>query len=378
MKLLILGSKEYPLGANTDDPMPSGGIEVYTENLVKELQKYEIDIKLISRRFRGIPPHENEGNLDVFRVPWLNGFVLRNPTFNLCAFLKALTLDFDVILGNGPVASFFGLILSRFKNARILIRPAGVAFVQPQYNNPLKRLLYRLERFVYSRGDVIIFLSKEEKNEFYRKLGFLPEKYVIIPTGVNVSDFRISKSMKIVEEFGLNGKTVITFVGRLIETKGVKYLIEAIDLLKENDIKVIIVGSGPDLKRHKDQARSMNLQEKVVFAGFRRDISEILSVTDIFVLPSLSEGLPIALLEAMASGCACVVTDIGLPVKDMENGLVVPSKDPAGMAKGINKLLDDSLLRKDIGSNARAYIEINHSWHKAAKSYMQLFQDLRK
>lgn len=378
MRVLILGSKEYPMGTNTGDPCPSGGIEVYTENLINELLNFDVEVSIISRRFAGAPEYERVQNLHIYRVPWIKGHLLRNPTFNFISFVKAMSLDYDVILCNGPISSFFGVLLSKLKKRPIIMCPSGIAWVQPQYNVILKKLLRQLEIFTYSHGDCIVFLSKQDQFQFEKKLGFLPQHSDVIPTGVNLSDFNNPLSWSRIDEFGLQGSRVITFVGRLIEVKGVNYLIDAINLVKSNDYKLLIVGSGTECEHLLKQTESLGLQDKIIFTGFRTYIPEILSITDIFVLPSLSEGLPIALLEAMAAGCACIVTDIGLPVENLVTGLVVSPKNPPEIADAIDALLEDPALMEYLGNNARAYVEENHSWKNVGTEYMQLFQRLHQ
>ena len=376
MKLLILGSKEYPMGTNADDPLPSGGIETYTDNLIRELVKYDMSINVITRLFCRTEKYERFDNLEIHRVKWLQGPMFRNPTFNLNSFIKAMTLESDIVLSCGPVASFFNIILRQIKGSRSVLCPSGISSVQPQYNFLLRLLLYRLERFVYSHGDVVVFLSREDLRGFRNKLGFLPKCYKIIPPGVDVSQFSIFKSSRIQREFDLGQDIIISFIGRLIETKGTRYLLDAIPLIKGENFKVLIVGSGPDQRELIERVKKLGIKDKVVFTGFRKDISEILSVTDIFVLPSISEGLPIALLESMASQCACVVTDIGLPIEDKVTGYVVPPRDSLKLANAINKLLDDPDLMNSLKRNARTYVQENHSWQAAGALYRQLFAGL--
>lgn len=370
-RILILGSKEYPMGSNSEDPIPSGGMEVYINNLVNELKEYPLQIIIITRYFKGVEHFERSKNIEIYRINWIKGFYLRNPSFNFNMFLTSLTIKYDIAFCNGLIASFFGIILSKIRKKKVIMCPAGIAWVQPQYNYPLRSALKLLERFTYSHGDLIIFVSEDEKHEFIKKMTFLPKRSVIIPTGVHLKEFTLPKSETLLKQLNLHDKQVLTFIGRLIKIKGVEYFIEAISLLKRNDYAVVIVGNGPDFKDLVSLVKQKKLQDKIIFTGFRQDIPDILSITDIFVLPSLSEGLPIALLEAMAANCACIVTNIGLPITDMETGLVVEPANPEILADRINLLLNNPDLMKTLKMNARNYVAHNHSWEKAAEIYMK-------
>ena len=295
MKLLILGSKEYPVGTNTGgDPIPSGGIEVYVEHFAEELLKNkEHAVKIISRRFKGSKGFEQTDNLYIYRVPWIKGFFLRNATFNFMAFLKALRIDFDIVHANGPIATFFGLILSKIKKTPIIATPHGLALEQPQYNRMIKEIFSVLEKIAYSKASYVVFSSEQEKESFKRKLDFLPKKYRVIHPGIDAERFKTGNAEKIKKEFSVGTRKVITSIGRLIDVKGLRYLIRALADLK-GDFLLLIVGDGPQRRELEALVSKSNI-EHIVFTGQRTDISDILSATDIFVLPSLSEGLPIVL-----------------------------------------------------------------------------------
>lgn len=374
MRVLILGSKEYPL-RTSDDALPSGGMEAYVENFVKYLsKKSQVEIIVITRLFKGIEKYRRIGSVEIYRVPWLRGFFFRNISFNLAAFLKALRLDFDAVHANGAVAAFFGVLLSAIKNKPVVAIPHGLALEQPQYSAVIRWFFSALEKFAYSRADCVVFLSGQEKNEFERKLGFLPRAYEVISPGVEIEKPGMAEMEKIKEEFGLKDKLVITFVGRLIEVKGAQYFIDSIGRLEKNNFKVLIVGSGPERQALENKARKLGLQEKIIFTGQRSDVPEILAASDIFVLPSLSEGLPMALLEAMASALPCVVTDIGLPVKHEETALVVPARDSAALARAIERLIKDKELRERLGRNAKEEALEKYSWSEAVEKYAEIFR----
>lgn len=376
MKLLILGSKEYPLGTS-DDPLRSGGFEIYTQNLVAHLGKRVQAVTIITRKFKDTPAYERNGNIEIYRVPWIRGFYFRNPSFNLASFLKALSLDFDVILSHGPISSFLAGILSSIKKKKLVAIPAGVAHTQPQYPGILRRVLYLLENLTYRNADVVVFLSKAERDKFKSHLGYLPGKHRIIPTGVESKEIDKDEIEKLKSRFGIKGIT-ITFVGRLIGVKGVDVLLSALRDVgtdMKNDFTALIVGDGPDRKKLENLVKDYDLENRVVFTGWRTDVPAILAASDIFVLPSYSEGLPIALLEAMAAGRACIVTDIALPVDDGTDALVVQPGDARRLKDALKRLTEDSDLRTRLGKNAKKKAETEFSWERAGDGYLELFKD---
>jgi glycosyltransferase involved in cell wall biosynthesis len=379
MKILIIGSKEYPLGTDTDDDdvLPSGGIEVYVQDMVYHLAKtHKTEIVVITRRFSTTPKYEKNKDVEIFRVRWLKGFFFRNISFNFMAFIKALRIDFDIIYSHAPIATSFGLALSKIKKTPIITAPLGLASQQPQYNKGIKKFFSILEKFVYSRSDCVIFSHVQQKEVFEKKLGFSPEKYRIIHPGVDTKRFENIDGAKIKKEYKiLKNEKVITFVGRLIEVKGLRYLIEAIRQLKGH-FHVLIVGSGDQREELEAMVSRLKLKNVVTFTGRVKSIPDILAATDIFVLPSVSEGLPIALLEAMAASKACVVTDIGLPVEDGTDALVVKPCVVDELSNALKHLLNNEDLRNKLGTGARKKAKQNFSWDRAVEEYLRLFEEL--
>ncbi len=380
MKILILGSKEYPMGTNQgDDPQPSGGIEVYVDALVEKLaQERSLEFVIITRKFKNVKEYEKKERIEIYRVGWLRGFYFRNLSFNFLSFMKSSRLDFDIIYSHDLFATLFGIILAKIRKKPQLATIHGTAYNQPQYNRILRFVLGRLEKFVYSKPDYVVSLSENVRENFERAFGFLPEDWEVIPMSIDLKNFEdAAKSQEIRKEFNLGeGTLIVTFVGRLIAVKGAKYLIEAIGEVNGNDFIVLIVGTGPDEEKLKKLVSEKDLNDRIIFTGFREDISDILTVTDIYALPSISEGLSISLLEARAVGCACVVTNIGLPVKDGETALVVPPRDPEKLAAAIKTLLDDEELRERLAKNAKEGVK-GYSGEKTVKEHMKLFNRLK-
>ncbi|RLJ08207.1 MAG: hypothetical protein DRP13_02695 [Candidatus Aenigmatarchaeota archaeon] len=377
MKVLILGSKEYPMGTNQgDDPIPSGGMETYVQDLAPELSKH-CKVVIITRKFKRTKRYEILGNVEVYRVPWIKGKYFRNPSFNFVSFFVSLVLipskGIDIIYSHGLISTVFGLILSRIWGKPLIGRPAG--FSTSQYPFPVNKILWRLNRLVFPKCKKIVFHSEGELKGFEREFGVKLRNGAVILTGFPVDKFLV-KDKELKRELGIKGKKVVTFVGRFVPVKGLPYLLEAFALLKRKDTVLLLVGDGPEKENLKKLVERLGLKDKVIFTGFRLDTERFYSVTDVFVISSESEGLPTSLLEAMAAKNACVVTDIGLPVKNMETGIVVPPKNPEAIAEGIRILLENPKLREKIGKKAREFVERNCYPWIAAKKHMEVFREV--
>jgi len=377
IRVLVLGSKEYPFGTNMgDDPIPSGGMETYLNDLAPELSKL-CKLLIITRRFTGTEKCQKIGkNISVRRVPWVRGKWLRNPSFNFFSCLSSMKVmkNIDVIYSNGIISGLFALLLGRMFRKNVVYRPAGIGFVQ--YGFPLKQLLFALERLVFAKSDAVIFHSHGEKRnaESVFKIRFRDASVIL--TGFPVGKFKTGNK-GLGKEFGIGNETVISAVSRFVPVKGLEYLLEACSQL-DSDFRLLLVGSGLEEGRLKKLSSDLGIANKVIFAGFRHDVPDILAITDIFVVTSLFEGLPTSLLEAMAAGLACVVTDIGLPVQHMKTGLVIRPKDPSALKNAMESLIKGKDMREKLGENARGFVTENCTQKKAAQEHARLFRKILK
>lgn len=318
------------------------------------------EVHVVTRAFRK-PAKDAPANrrIHVHRVPWLSGRLLRNPSFNTAALFQAARLDFDVILAQGVFGTLAALALKKLKNRPVISIPAGVAYSQPQHGAWISGALRKLERQAYRHADAVVFLSGQERDQFKMKLCFLPRQSAVIAPGVSLPPKPAAKRDK---------KLQLVFVGRLIAVKGLQFLLPA---MKDADARLTIVGSGPQEAELRAQAKELRLHN-VTFAGYHADPSSFYRKADAFILPSLSEGLPLSALEAAAHGLALVVTDIGLPFKDGKTALVVPPSDSKALEAAIARLARQSALRRRLGRDARAFVAKNYSWNKTAQAMQRL------
>ena len=206
----------------------------------------------------------------------------------------------------------------------------------------------------------------------------------VIPTGVNTNAFgnptsshrglRPIPSPK--QTPNLKSQTVVTYVGRLESVKGVDDFLAAVVPLKKEYPRLLAQVVGWYRHGHPLVAQ---YQGDVDFTGLRDDIPAILGQTDIFVLPSYSEGLSNALMEAMASGCACIATHTGgnaYLIEDGVSGLLFPPGDREALRGHLRALIKDSEKRSLLGHAARKRIEEAYSTRVAGEKYATLFRDV--
>lgn len=219
------------------------------------------------------------------------------------------------------------------------VRRQGLPFPWPSF----RRLLYR-------RADVLT-ANSEGVMESLLPL-FQARQLALLPNPLPMPDMGLVSGHK-------NALTGFVTVARLVPQKGIDVLISALAQLSGDatDWPLALVGDGPERQQLEQQTVQAGLQERVTFFGHRPDPQTFLFKAGVFVLPSRFEGMPNALLEAMAAGLAVVVTDASPGplevVKDGVNGLVVPSEDPKALAKAMERLATDPVLRAQLGSNAR-------------------------
>ncbi|EWH21431.1 glycosyltransferase family 4 protein [Bacillus haynesii] len=175
-------------------------------------------------------------------------------------------------------------------------------------------------------------------------------------------------------------KKVILFTSRMIGNKGIHHLVEALAQLKDtrNDWVCWMAGEGEKLAGLKIQSEQLGLADDVVFLKNREDVPYLLSLADIYVLPSLLDNQPLSLIEAQIAGVPAVVSDAGgLPemVKHEETGLIVPKGDAAAMSKSLERLLEDDDFRNKLGMNAKEFAKKHWDMDQAVRRILDIYQN---
>ena len=281
-------------------------------------------------------------------------------------------------------AGILGRWAARWAGVPIIVHtPHGHIFYG--YFGRLKTKFYIfLEKITAYITDKIITLTETGKNEYIMFGIAKADKFVTIPNGIEVEKYLNCSIDNLAKRKELNlqsGDYLITVIARLEPVKGHMYFLRAMQEIKRQipRVKALIAGDGELRKRLEAQAKRLNILDVVSFLGTRDDILEIISTSDLIVLPSLNEGLGLVLLEAGALEKPVVATRVGgIPeiVLDERTGVLVPPKNPLALKEAIIRLAKDKDLCKRLAVAARDWIGANFSSGQMLKKYSLLYEKL--
>ena len=211
---------------------------------------------------------------------------------------------------------------------------------------------------------------------------FDPQRIIIIENGVDVARFKVDPAPGLRDRLGLAADTlVVGGVGRLSPEKGFHHLVESIALVRRHGVSVdlVLAGDGPERSRLERDARTLGLEGHAHFLGMQRDPRPVYAALDMFALPSLEEGAPNALLEAMACGRAVVAARVGgVPeiVEHERSGLLVEPGSPAALAAALERLAVDPVLRRQLGHAAARRVREQFDISQMVAKHAALYRDL--
>ncbi len=245
---------------------------------------------------------------------------------------------------------------------------------------PDKKRYMFAEWFVSHFAYKVIGVSDHTSKNLMHYEKISPRKIMTISNGIDGSRFKVSvdKQRKKREIGIMNNGLVIGLGVRLTVQKGIIHLLDAMKRVVKcfPDCSLVIAGDGPLEGELKQKAITLGIDKNVRFIGRRLDVPELLSLFDLYVLPSLWEGLPMVLLEAMAAGCPIVCTDVGgvsTAITQDVNGLLVRPADPEALSSAIISLLSDEKKRKQFGLNGLKKFHDFFSADIMTRKYEQLY-----
>lgn len=281
----------------------------------------------------------------------------------------------DLVHTHGYKANFYGYLAARGKGV-----PAVATYHLDWPDRGLALRLYHLfDRLVVRRFGKIAAVSEAVARSL-RRSGVPSAKIVTIDNGIDLSPFAQARPI-LQEEISERPDALIGLVGRLTPQKGCEYFLRAAQrvLIDFPRTLFVLVGEGPDRRKLEELVRDLNIAERVIFAGHREDMPGVYASLDILVLPSINEGLPMTLIEAMAAARPVIATPVGAIPKLIipeQTGLLVNPRDPVGLAAALGRLISNPDLRHRLGRDGQVWVMRRFSAEAMAQQYAEIYQEV--
>jgi glycosyltransferase involved in cell wall biosynthesis len=375
-----------------------GGLGRQAQLLTERLAEEGVDIFVIARRMEGMPEAAFSPKVNVCRA-WSLGprihtyedVTLRNVLISLTFTLSCMLLlftkrkEYDIAHFHGTSLPLFcSLPLLRLLGKKVIAKVASsnlgieAGSLRGRYfgiGSLMTAALKKADAFVATTSEI---------EERLRVDGFPSSRIHRIPNFIDDSLFHpVPPGEKQEKKRSLlqGGGQVVVYSGRFIACKAIDVLLNAWSaaVREHPGARLVLLGTGPLAGEMKALADRLGLGETVLFAGHVSNVADYLKAADLFVLPSLQEGMPNTLLEAMACGLPSVATRIGGVVdivRDGENGLLVDPGDAAGISAAITKLLGDPELSRRISSSALGTIADSYRLDRIVRQYTELLRTL--
>ena len=366
----------------------TGGVEQYVFNLSNYLVKqgHQVDV-ITSNSPMGLKTEKMKG-ITVTRLPCY-GELLRNPITPDSLFSIKGFNNFDIIHIHNIYAFssvFAGIKKSRIKKPIVLTHHGNLKFGSFFKDTVVHFYEASIGKKIVKNIHCSVALTAVDA-DFLASLGMKRDRIRIIPNGIDISAFENSHTIDTTtlrESFGLSNKFVLLYVGEITYRKGIKQLIGAMSEIRnhisDQDIALLIVGSGPESESMQGLVKKMNLEKYISFRG-RVPFSELVEyyrIANAFILPSLSEGMPTAILEALFFNVPVITSDIpALRESFSDLALFVNPKNEREIAEQVLKLVKQG-YPESRNPDTRSYVEAHYSWSVLSKKYEKIYQKIHQ
>jgi len=367
MKILRVISDLYPSVV--------GGIGLHAHEMSKWQAKLGHDVTVFTSNVDGRPQQEYKDGYRIIRFKPVYTAKGNAIMLSMLSRLLRERRNFDIIHAHSHL--YFSTNLCAFvrklgSTPLVITNHGLLSQTAPMW---LQRIyLPTLARWTYEVTDKVICYTEEDKS-ILEDLGVDSDKIVVIHNGIDHELFTPREKEK--------NSNKILWIGRFTPGKGVEYLIDAFNFLVKDfpELRLVMVGRGPLRNVVEQKIDSLGLKGSISIIDFipNSEIPNIYRASDCFVLPSLNEGLPRTILEAMACGIPVVCTKLPQLVDIVRScGLLVPSRDPESLADAVAKILSNERLAKRFGRNGRNKVVRKYTWKDTVIKTIRVFEELCK
>ena len=289
---------------------------------------------------------------------------------------------FDLVATHTSKGGVLGRLAARAAGVPHVVYHAHAYFFNHLSPGPAKSLYVAIERFAARFGDLTLAVSEEHRRGALECGVEAPGRIRTVLNGVDLQRFAGVDGRPVRAELGFAPDDVlIGGVGRLQVFKGYEYLIRALPpvLADFPRAQLILCGTGPLESRLRSECERARIADRVRFLGFRKDIPQLMAALDVFVQPSLREGLSIALIEAAAAGLpsvACTIAGNAEIVQHGRTGILVPPADPVALGAAIRSLIEDPEGAREMGREARRRAEALFSVERMVAQHLAAYDSL--
>jgi len=362
-----------------------GGAQRFLVNLISRLDKsrYEVSVAAGPDGNWEIFDELKKHNIATHKLRHAHRAI--NPIRDWRAILeiRKLIKEFnpDVLFLNSSKTTVWGPMAVNFPSKikptpKIIYRIGGWSFNDPR--SSLGKWLWRtLEKYFAKYKDIIIVNNKHDFEQA-GQFGIKPKRLELVYNGIDADKLEFFSRNEARGKLGLtNDKLIIGTIANFYPTKGLSFLLKAMSNVKSQmlNIVLVIIGTGKERDNLKLKIKNLKLENNVVLAGQLPDAYKCLPAFDIFVLPSVKEGFPWVVLEAMSAKLPIVATRVGaVPeiIEDGKSGLLVKPGKPEQMAEAIKKLLTNDFLRQELGIRAHQTVLLKFGLDKMVKRIEEL------
>lgn len=357
--------------------------------LSKELAKRKHNIS-VATSLRAIDK-ESRGTIKIFEIkPFVSIYkiphTLSFPLLKLRQIIEKQKIDVIHVINDGSTSVATATLVAKVlaKSLIYTVQGPGTRTGHLLVDAIVSLYTLTVERWVAREAKKVLLLSRSLASTADR-MGIERSRVVVVPSGVDTEYFNPerldiqNKASLLKDELSLSDEIVVGYVGRLFPVKGLTYLFSAVERIQGNhpNFTLLIVGDGA--QRNELETVAKELKVRTVFAGWQRDVRPYYALMDIFVLPSLFEGLPNVILEAMAMKTAVIATKVGGNpdvLTNGENGFLVPTRNVQQLAHTLEMLIEDEDLRAKMGAVNRQKVEEHFQWSQIANKIEKVYREI--
>ena len=370
LNIAMLGHKRVP--------SREGGVEVVVTELSTRMAKLGHNVTCYNRKGHHVAGEEYDSfagdmynGVRLINVPTINRKGFAAATSSVIGAVKAAFGKYDVVHfhAEGPCAAMW---ITKLMGKRCIATIHGLDHMRQKWSKFASAYIMMGEKAAVKHADEIIVLSKNVQKYFLDKYG---RQTIYIPNGVTKPV--ITAPDKIKSAYGLDKDSYILFLGRLVPEKGLEYLIKAFMEL-DTDKKLVVAGSSSDTQEYVSRIHELaEKDDRIVFTGFVQgtELSELLSNSYLYVIPSDLEGMPLTLLEAMSYGNCCLTSDIPECIEVCEDKAVSFRKgDIDDLRDKLNMLLKDKDMVDKYRAEATEYVCKRYDWDKIVEDTLEVYR----